>query len=815
MRETLSGDTGRQAVTLQGLGGIGKTQLAIAYAKAHRKDYSAIFWVNIKDEESAKQSYSRLARRISQEYPSISPLSRLAYDSKPDEIVEAVKRWLERAKNIRWLMVFDNYDTPKVPGSTDPSLVNIWKFLPEAHHGAVIVTTRSSKVNIGHRIKVGKLEDIRDSLQILSDISHREGVIDDPDAAELAKELDGLPLALATAGAYLDQVATSFTEYLRLYRVSWLRLQHATPELSTYEDRQLYSTWQVSLDHIKRQNELSAKLLQLWAYFDNQDLWFELLREGSTLGSEWLCQLTEDELCFNQVVRVLCDHGLIEVDQSSGEGEVESKGYAMHSCVHSWTVHMLNQEWDSRMAEFALHCIARHLLNKNTQNSWVLQRRPLRHLAKCCDWFLDGRLDDDGREWFLYAFGYVHSYQGRFEEAEKMYLRALAGHEKARGPEDTFTLDMVHNLGMLYTDQGRLDEAEKMYQRALQGYKKAFGPDNIRSTLVTVNNLGTLYATQGKLAEADKMFIWALQGYEKIPEPTHKFILTTVHNLGRLYMTQGKSTEAEEMFARALQGKEKAFGLKHKSTLSTINNLGLLYLDQDKLHGAESMFTRAMQGYEEAVGLKHISILDTINNLGVVYTKQGRLAEAEKMFTRALQGTEEAVGSKHMLTLTTMNDLGKLRVDQNKLDEAGEIYMRALQGWEETVGPKHISTLSTISNLGALYAKQGELSKAEELNKRALQGYEEVLGSILISSHVPALNTMVELANLFSTKNENELARTMYLKALPGFTMVQGSSSNACREIEHKLAVLDLLPVTAGVYNAGNKMPVKRKSIPA
>ena len=75
-------------------------------------------------------------------------------------------------------MVFDNYDNPKVLGNADPGAVDIQKFLPEAHHGLVIVTTRSSKVRIGRRLKVGKLEDVRDSLQILSDASHREGVMD-------------------------------------------------------------------------------------------------------------------------------------------------------------------------------------------------------------------------------------------------------------------------------------------------------------------------------------------------------------------------------------------------------------------------------------------------------------------------------------------------------------------------------------------------------------------------------------------------------------------------------------------------------------
>ena len=95
----------------------------------------------------------------------------------------------------------------------------------------------------------------------------------DAAAIKLAEKLDGLPLALATAGAYLSQVSTTFADYLRLYNESWLRLQQTTPVVSSYEDRALYSTWQLSFDHIKRRSELSAKLLQLWAYFDNEDLW--------------------------------------------------------------------------------------------------------------------------------------------------------------------------------------------------------------------------------------------------------------------------------------------------------------------------------------------------------------------------------------------------------------------------------------------------------------------------------------------------------------------------------------------------------------
>ena len=100
----------------------------------------------------------------------------------------------------------------------------------------------------------------------------------------------------------------------------------------------------------------------------NQDLWFELLREGSSDRPERFCQLPSDELSFNKAVRVLCDYGLVEVDKSSERSDVESKGYGMHSCVHSWTEHVVNIEWDSEMAGLALKCVRRHVSNENSRN---------------------------------------------------------------------------------------------------------------------------------------------------------------------------------------------------------------------------------------------------------------------------------------------------------------------------------------------------------------------------------------------------------------------------------------------------------------
>jgi hypothetical protein len=165
----------RRTVVLHGLGGMGKTQLAIEYAKVRRADYSAIFWLNIKNEDSVTQSYRWMAKRISDEYPFAPHVSALKDDSQPEEVVTAVKRWLDIRENKKWLMVFESYDNPKGPGNSNPSAVDIKHFLPDAYHGSVIVTTTLATVHVdgAHRIQVSKLEDVRESLQILAKFSRR------------------------------------------------------------------------------------------------------------------------------------------------------------------------------------------------------------------------------------------------------------------------------------------------------------------------------------------------------------------------------------------------------------------------------------------------------------------------------------------------------------------------------------------------------------------------------------------------------------------------------------------------------------------
>ena len=178
MRLLLHGHKSRSAVVLHGLGGIGKTQLAIEYTTRHKEKYTAIFWLNANDEDSLRLSFRDIAQRVLEDQkgrPSTSTLASVKLDGNLDQVVTAVKTWLNLQRNTRWLMIYDNYDNPRT-GNLDRSAVDIRRFLPRADHGSIIITTRSAQVSQGHRIHVQKLRNIHEGLEILSNTSKRENI---------------------------------------------------------------------------------------------------------------------------------------------------------------------------------------------------------------------------------------------------------------------------------------------------------------------------------------------------------------------------------------------------------------------------------------------------------------------------------------------------------------------------------------------------------------------------------------------------------------------------------------------------------------
>jgi len=158
-------------VVISGLGGMGKTQLSIHFANRHRDKYSSIIWLNAKDENTLKTGLAALASRI------LGRKEREVLGNPPDEdqAVQFSRQWLSESDNKEWLVIFDNYDDPRMPGIKSSTGYDIRKFFPDRDQGSILITTRSSRIDFGGRkIRLRKIEDLEQSLAILANVSGRE-----------------------------------------------------------------------------------------------------------------------------------------------------------------------------------------------------------------------------------------------------------------------------------------------------------------------------------------------------------------------------------------------------------------------------------------------------------------------------------------------------------------------------------------------------------------------------------------------------------------------------------------------------------------
>ncbi|KAM3437213.1 hypothetical protein MY4824_003911 [Beauveria thailandica] len=483
IHKLLRGPAGRLIAILYGLGGMGKTQLAMAYMKRHYSEYPVAIWLNARDEIALKQSFARAAERIQRLEPSLAYLKAALESRDLDEIWKAAKRWLEEPMNNRWMVIYDNYDDPRLDSSviigqpshnngTDPKTkfqghedafdskaFDIRPYLPTANHGSIIVTTRSSAVNFGPSIKIGKLKDANDSLEILAQTSRRKN-LKEGHADRYMEFTINMEVG--------DETAWAFNSLGILY---------------------------------SNQGRLREAEAMFERALDGHDAWDP--NQTSILGT------------VNNLGSLYSDQGRLEEAEATYK---RALGGYEKACGpnHTSTLSIVNNLGILYSNQDRL------------QEAEAMYKRALDGYEKAL------RPNHTSTLSTVTNLGVLYRVQGRLQEAEAMYKRALDGYEKAWGPNHTITLGIVNNLGVLYWNQGRLREAEAMYKQALDGYEKEFGPDHT-STLTMVHNLGSLYSDQGRLQEAEALLKRALDGYEKACGPDHTWTLRIVDELGALY----------------------------------------------------------------------------------------------------------------------------------------------------------------------------------------------------------------------------------------------------------------------------------------
>ncbi|KAF8453893.1 P-loop containing nucleoside triphosphate hydrolase protein [Kalaharituber pfeilii] len=736
-------------VVLHGMGGMGKTQIALEYVYHHRKDYSSAFWINAASEQTTKTSFIQIMEQLIEhhaslldepDYKHIGNLLGMAgkLDSaglfsteKPEEeqhVIKAVKKWLTAKQNNKWLLVFDNLD--------DLESFDINDYIPSCDFGTIIITSRRRESMQGRKgLEVYQMQNNEAEKLLLTSakldlekLAPEERKLEEAAAVvAIVQNLGYLPLAIAQAGAYISVQQCLFSHYLREYKTNFNHLLSRKWKVGK-DDRSVFATWELSFNAIKNQNPKAAKLLSLCAFLDNNDICEDFLRRGMNLAT--------NDASLTDSIHLLFSYSIAKRTETYDSFNIHP---LVHLCI-LWKLEMEPDEYQKYAIEAFLMVASGIAVPEGRErevSDWIFERRNLPHLFAAERQMKYLPLEKEESLAALDTFRRAYDNHGHYGKAEEIGTTLLAANKKLFGTNHSKTLGAIIGMAGVYLDQGKYNQALELYQQVLEWSEKSLGPDHL-DTLNTIICMAIVYKNQGKYTQALELYQRALAGCEKSLGADHPSTLGTVQNMATVYKNQGKDSQALELFQRALAGYEKSLGADHLSTLRTVQNIAVVYENQGKYCQALEMHERALAGREKALGADHPSTLRTVQNIAIVYDSQGKYSQALELYQRALAGREKALGADHPSTLNTVNNIAMVYKNQGKYSQALELYQRALAGKEKSLGADHPSTLDTVHNMAVLYENQEKYSQALELYQRALAGREKALGA----DHPSTLNSM-------------------------------------------------------------------------
>ncbi|BBC22682.1 tetratricopeptide repeat protein [Pseudanabaena sp. ABRG5-3] len=265
---------------------------------------------------------------------------------------------------------------------------------------------------------------------------------------------------------------------------------------------------------------------------------------------------------------------------------------------------------------------------------------------------------------YLNRLGLLYGYQGKYSEAEPLYVRSLEIRERQLGADHPDVAQSLNNLAGLYQAQGKYIKAEPLYVRSIKIKERQLGADH-PDVAESLNNLAALYDSQGKYSEAEQLYVRSIKIRERRLGADHPDVAQSLNNLAGLYYSQGKYSEAEPLYVRSIEIRERQLGTDHPDIATSLNNLALLYKSQGKYSEAEQLYVRSLSIREIQLGADHPSVSNSLNNLAGLYDSQGKYSEAEPLYVRAIQILEKALGSEHPNTVTVRQNYEAMGKDMN------------------------------------------------------------------------------------------------------------------------------------------------------
>jgi tetratricopeptide (TPR) repeat protein len=636
-----------QRVAITGLGGVGKTQIALEAAFRIRDKHPdcSVFWISAVNVPSFDAGFLEICRQF--KVPGI--------DEDKADVKSLAKAYLSQETAGRWLLIIDNADdldmlyksVKESDGNvSSPALA---EYLPFSRKGSILFTTRNHKAAIyqaGSNVVTVKEMTDSDSLQILetSLIEKGKALIED-DAKKLVRHLTNLPLAIKQAAAFINQNKMTISNYLELYESSALSDQRLIKLLSIdFEDHGRYrsvqnpiiSTWLISFLEIQKSDPLAARYLYIMSCVAQRDIprcllpsasKFDEIQAIGTLKAYAFITELEDRNSFDI-------HRLVQL---AARNWLKTRGELFQRSGDT-----LKQV--SRIFPFFEH------ENKNVCIAYLPHAQ---YVLTFQDFPEDSQ---ESLRVLLYNIGVYFFQTGKYKEAEEFHRRTLELNKQVLGEGHPVTLASMSNLAIVYGQQGEYAKAETLQQQTLELKKQVLG-ENHPDTLASISNLSIVYGQQGEYVKAETLQQQALELNKQVLGEGHPDTLGSMSNLAMVYQGQGKYIEAETLLQQALELRKQALGEDHPDTLGSMNNLAVVYQGQGKYIEAETLQQQALELKKQALGEDHPDTLASINNLAVVYRGQGKYIEAETLLQQALELRNQALGEDHPVTLASKSNL--------------------------------------------------------------------------------------------------------------------------------------------------------------
>jgi tetratricopeptide (TPR) repeat protein len=717
-------------LVLYGLGGVGKTRLALEYAHREAARYDVVHWIAAEQPAHARIALAALAERLD-----------LSVGGDTQQVVRAVLRRLERGR-VRWLLVFDNANAPE----------EIRTLLP-AVGGHVLITTRDATWREHARAVEVDVFSRPESIELLRQRGHD---IDFDDADRLADLLGDLPLALEQVAAMQSATGIPAADYL-------LQLgEHSPAILAEGAPRDYPATvaavFGVAFNRLREEAPVSAQLLELLSCLGAEPVSFHLLRSGREVDPP-LGRVLDQLDPADEVVRWLNRYGLVRVDEP-----------AQSIQVHRLVQRVVRNELTTVELE-AAYANARRLLatanpsDPDNPTTWYLHERIGPHLTAA------GVLDEEGaaaREVVLDQVRYLQV-RGEHEGSRRLGERSLlawAGHG-----DDYHALVCERHVTNALLQAGDYEGAEPrivaLHRRLTDDPR--YGPDD-PLTLYTATNIARLHRIFGRYGPALAVQQDLVARYRRLRGEQHERTLWARNNLAVGLRLLGDFAAAYEIDAAVAETRRAKLGPDHPLTLLSDTNLARDRYGLGRYAEALDAIEETWPRLVDRLGIRHPYTLLAGRTMAVALRRTGRLADGLARSREHYLHCQGEFGPDHQHTLAaTMTYANALRA-VGDVPQAGHRAAEAVDRYSRRFGKGHPLALAAAVNLAATMRDAGEWRKARQVDEMAYGDLQLELGD----RHPYTLAAGVGLAGDLALVHEEDAARGLLERLLVDYRESRG-----------------------------------------